>query len=407
MVAHIDSAGYGPGVLVPKDVAALVIRSSRQVAREHFRPNRLYSQADVPAGPHCLTDEWLTQVLCEQVQGARVAAHELGPRVNGTSSRRGLRVAYNDVGSAAGLPEALFTKSAPTVVTRVVSTAASLGRIEAGFYRSARPGFPVEAPTARYAGFDPLSGRHLVIMDDLTVSRSAVFRSIVDDRVGLAEAEAVVDTLAALHARYWNRARFGDWLQPAHVWMERLDLTIDARRRILSGLARGRDVLPPLLLARQDDVHLTILQSALLNREGPQTLLHGDVHPGNWYRTGEGKSGLHDWQCVVRGTWARDVAYAIATHLEVEDRRNWERQLLDRYLERLQELGVERPGRAEAFLAYRQQLPHALMMWLVTLGRYRMQPNLQPGPITIETLRRIGQAMVDLESLKAVSVGRP
>jgi len=37
-------------------------------------------------------------------------------------------------------------------------------------------------------------------------------------------------------------------------------------------------------------------------------LLHCDVHPGNSYVTGDNRMGLCDWQCVVRGGWARDIA---------------------------------------------------------------------------------------------------
>lgn len=402
-----QAGGYRPGVLVPKDVATLVLRNSRQVLQEKLRSQRADLPVEVPAGPHRMTDQWLTLVLCRGVPDARVVAHELGPRVNGTSSRRQLRVSYNEAGCAAGLPERLFTKSSPTFATRVVSAAANLGRVEVGFYSSARAELPVEAPVGRYAGYDLESGRHLLVMDDLTVSRGARFGSILDARAGLAEAEEVVDLLAALHARYWDRGDFGEWLQPADVWTGRLNRTIDARRRILSGLRRGEDVLPSALLARRDTVHAAVMSSAMVSGQGAQTLVHGDVHPGNWYRTADGRAGLHDWQCVVRGTWARDVSYAISTHLDVEDRRRWERRLLDRYLDRLAEAGVARPDSSWAFLAYRQQLPHALLMWLVTLGRYRLQPRLQPDAVTLESLRRIGEAMVDLESIDALSAGRP
>ena len=72
--------------------------------------------------------------LCDGVHGARVESFELGPRNDGTSARRTIRVSYNDEGRQAGLPEHLFTKSSPGLTTRLVSAAASLGRTESTFY---------------------------------------------------------------------------------------------------------------------------------------------------------------------------------------------------------------------------------------------------------------------------------
>jgi hypothetical protein len=113
--------------------------------------------------------------------------------------------------------------------------------------------------------------------------------------------------------------------------------------------------------------------------------------------------GLCDWQCVVSGGWAHDLAYALATHLTVEQRRDWERILVARHHERLAEAGCGPPNHDESFRAYRQQMLHAVFMWLVTIGRYRLQPDLQPKDITLESVRRTCQAAADLNSLDAIS----
>jgi aminoglycoside phosphotransferase (APT) family kinase protein len=149
------------------------------------------------------------------------------------------------------------------------------------------------------------------------------------------------------------------------------------------------------------------MRSLEINTSGPQTLLHGDVHPGNWYVTGDDRMGLYDWQCIVRGGWARDVAYALATHLTVEQRRDWEQDLVARYRERLAAAGFELPDADRCFLAYRQQMPHAMFMWLGTIGRYRLQPDMQPKDITLESVRRTCQAAADLDSLDAIAAGDP
>lgn len=106
--------------------------------------------------------------------------------------------------------------------------------------------------------------------------------------------------------------------------------------------------------------------------------------------------------CGARGA-ARDVAYALATHLTVEDRRAWERDLLARYFDRLTAAGCRVPTAGAAFLAYRQQMFHAMFMWLVTIGRYRLQPEMQPRDVTLESVRRTCQAAADLDSLDAIT----
>jgi thiamine kinase-like enzyme len=392
------------------DLVALTGRIAYHVAKERITNPRPVTLREVPPGPAHLTDEWLTLALCDGVPGARVLSHQLGPRNDGTSSRRTLRVEFNDLGREAGLTDRLFTKSGPSFATRLVSSAAGLGVIEATFYAQIRPTLDIEAPTTQYSAYDPLTNRQLLIVDDITETRGAQFGNILTRQLTLQQAEQVVDALAALHAKFWDaplRKWFGSWLFDSHEWMARLNITINAPRRILVGFERGRDVIPPELYGRRNEVPAALMRSLEINTSGPQTLLHGDVHPGNWYVTGDGRMGLYDWQCIVRGGWARDVAYALATHLTVEQRRDWERGLVERYREQLAEAGFELPDVEECFLAYRQQMPHAMFMWLGTIGRYRLQPDMQPKDITLESVRRTCQAAADLDSLDAIAAGDP
>jgi thiamine kinase-like enzyme len=392
------------------DLVALTGRIAYHMAKERITNPRPVTLREVPPGPASLTDEWLTLALCDGVPGARVLSHQLGPRNDGTSSRRTLQVQFNEAGREAGLTDRLFTKSGPSFATRLVSSAAGLGVIEATFYAQIRPTLDIEAPTTQYSAYDPLSNRQLLIVDDITETRGAQFGNILTRQLTLQQAEQVIDTLAALHAKFWDaplRKWFGSWLLDSHEWMARLNITINAPKRILVGFERGRDVIPPELYNRRDEVPAALMRSLEINTSGPQTLLHGDVHPGNWYVAGDGRMGLYDWQCIVRGGWARDIAYALATHLTVEQRRDWERGLVERYREQLAAAGFELPDAEGCFLAYRQQMPHAMFMWLGTIGRYRLQPDLQPKDITLESIRRTCQAAADLDSLDAIAAGDP
>ena len=64
---------------------------------------------------------------------------------------------------------------------------------------------------------------------------------------------------------------------------------------------------------------------------------------------------------------ARTGAYAVTASLTPDDRRNWERDLLARYIERFAEKTGVKPDFNLSFTHYRQQIVHALAMWTITL----------------------------------------
>jgi thiamine kinase-like enzyme len=316
-----------------------------------------------------------------------------------------LRVEFDDVGREAGLTERLFTKSGPGFMTRLVSAAVGLGAIESAFYAQLRPELVIETPATQYSAYDPATKRQLLIIDDVSHSRAAHFGNILTRQLEREQADQVIDTLATLHTQFWNaplHKHFGHWLLDSYEWMARLNTTINAPKRILVGFGRAHEVVPPGLYRRRKEVPAALMRSLQINVAGSQTLLHGDVHPGNWYVTGDNRMGLYDWQCVVSGGWARDIAYALSTHLTVENRRAWERDLVARYCSRLAEAGCGVPNAEESFLAYRQQMLHAMFMWLVTIGRYLLQPEMQPKDVTLESVYRTCRAAEDLDSLTAI-----
>jgi thiamine kinase-like enzyme len=191
-------------------------------------------------------------------------------------------------------------------------------------------------------------------------------------------------------------------MRTSQEWVQRLNVTLPAKTRIAVGCQRAKHVMPPALYARREDIHPALMRSVALSVRGPQTMLHSDVHPGNWYVTGEGRMGLYDWACITTGGWARDVAYALGTHLPPQDRRAWERDLVARHSERLAERGVRPPSLDDAFRQYSQQMCHPLLMWLATLGLNSIQADSQPADVSLENIRRCTQAAEDLGTLDLV-----
>ena len=148
-----------PGFQSRVQMARLVGQVGYHIAGERMHRRPSTTLQDVPPGPEALTSEWLTLTLCQRIPGAKVLDFQLGPRNDGTSARRTLRVTYNAAGRDGGLPEAVFTKSAPSFLSRMVAAGARLAQIEASFYRLVRPELDIEAPATLYSAFDPVSHR--------------------------------------------------------------------------------------------------------------------------------------------------------------------------------------------------------------------------------------------------------
>src|SRR3546814_4664535 len=89
-----------------------------------------------------------------------------------------------------------------------------------------------------------------------------------------------------------------------------------------------------------------------------------DAHVGNLYFDADGRAGYLDWQTVMRGCWAHDVAEFLGSALDAEMRRLHERRLLERYLETLHALGAAAPSADAAWLLYRQHMIWAYM-WVL------------------------------------------
>ncbi|MDX8151815.1 phosphotransferase [Patulibacter brassicae] len=145
------------------------------------------------------------------------------------------------------------------------------------------------------------------------------------------------------------------------------------------------------------------LASVQRHHDVAPTVLHNDVHLGNWFRDATGRLGLCDWQAVVLGDGARDVAYALSTVLRVEDRRRWEDDLLDLYRDELAARGGPRIDADALRIRYRQQLWGALAFWAPTYHPPRLMPgDMQPRAISGEMLRRISAALVDHDAFAAL-----
>ena len=374
-------------------------RLSAHTLRDHFVAPPCTHAADVPWDAQAIAPQWLTPILCAGVAEAAVVAVQAEAASAGSSVRMRIEVSYNEAGQGAGLITKFFAKTTPTILTRLTS-GPSAGQ-EAKFFAQVRPDVPIETPVHRHSAHDRVSGRSIHLFEDLVATRGASF---CDYRTSFSrqQIEAAFDLLAVLHGRFRNDAR----LQADLAWIPTYEVFFHALAR--TGTRSGHDealiksqhLIPAEVFAARDKLWLAAEAGLALHAAGERTIIHSDVHPGNWYLTASGAPGLCDWQCIAQGHWARDFAYAMSTMVDVPQRRAWERELLSRYLTKLQETGGPRVAVDDAWQHYRQQLPAALLMWTPTLCHPPTMPDMQPEAVSFEMIRRITTAIDDLGVLR-------
>jgi len=357
---------------------------------------------EVPRSYGAITDAWLTDVLCRDHPGAEVIAHRFDERDDGSSNRRRIMLDYNQVGTKAGLPQTVFCKAAETLNNRLVLGLSRAAQIEADYYNLVRGRLEIEAPEGLYARFDPHNFASLIMLRDLRGRAE-----FCDDRTAITRerAEQQIRTLANLHAPFYQSAELGSPTLPfitwPRWWARMMAASPDFADCCDQAFVDCEDIMPARLFARRAEIWPATMLSVERHERLPHTLIHCDVHLKNWYIANDGAMGLSDWQITSIGHWSRDLIYTMTTALTVENRRAWERDLVELYLDLMAERGVPREPIDQVWISLRQQLMTALAFWTITLRPAEGMPDMQPLRTTREFLRRLLVAIDDHQALDA------
>jgi aminoglycoside phosphotransferase (APT) family kinase protein len=296
--------------------------------------------------------------------GVCVTAVQVLEDTAGSANRLRLRLTYRD--DAVGLPERMFLKrnlARFNFPSEMYST-------EVRMYRDVLPALGLEQPAVYAIDSADDDTRFSILMEDLALRPGARVGSVLDP-TGPDEVDSLLDTLARLHAAWWDGQRLSARLPWAKAPVDNAQMRFWAeigprlaRRHLSSG---HRAALVDRQRWPEADWWPAFGRMLVTASGGPHTLLHGDVHASNvYYDVAGGSGGLLDWQLALRGCWALDVTYLMITALAPSHRAANERDLLSAYLDRLRALGVEPPALDEAWLRYRQNVLYGVMMWLIT-----------------------------------------
>ena len=240
-------------------------------------------------------------------------------------------------------------------------------------------------PKSYGSAFDPITGRYVLVLEDLPADECDfpdTLHPLDKDRAIL-----IVELLARLHGTFWGR--IPDWVYSASADTSSMltgPLLKMSSRRIAErtdiAVGTGRFI---------DENYRTVAR--LIDR-APNTVMHGDAHPGNVYFR-NGAAGLLDWQAVRRGHPGRELAYTLITSMTTPDRQACEHDILDGYRHVLAAAGGPDLDRDELWERYRQGALYAYTAALITAGMGGMQDE----GIALEGLRRAVAALEDLDTV--------
>ena len=329
------------------------------------------------------SQKWLSAML-----GATVSKVDIVETLVTMATKVRLRVEIE--GDSADVPTALCIKG---ILTKTEAQA-SASIVETLFYQQTADALGVRVPERVHASLNAAGDNGVLVMRD-QIAAGGHFCSALEP---FTPDEAIdgLDELAKLHIAGWqgNPVYETPWIPR---FLDRFAGSPVIPVGMLQGLLDGPrgEPLPKDVLSA-DRLMRGLASLAAQVRALPNTLVHGDAHAGNVYRTAAGKLGIVDWQILQKGEWAQDVAYHLGAVLTPEDRRTHERRLLDHYLERLKALGGPAIDREEAWTRYRAGMVYGYFLWAITR---KVDP-----PVILEFVRRLGLAVSDLDSYAVVGV---
>jgi hypothetical protein len=335
-----------------------------------------------------LTAERLSAILASTYPGVEVTSVHIGTAIYGSNTKVRLLLNYNEAGHSQRLPATMFAKCCFELHSRQV---AEIAQSEVAFYLQRAPEGLVNAPECYFAGLDHDSRTAFLLLEDL-LARNITFGFAlrpIDPKI----VQRALEMLARYHARWWNSPELAT-LGPAGGTIVADDLVsfmFDAPN-FDKCLTLPRFKFVPTELHDPERFRKAIHMLWKSNAQGPQCILHGDLHLGNCYFEVDGTPGFLDWQGDTRGCWAHDVTELLLTALDIDDRRNNERPLLEFYLQQLRANGVEAPDFEEAWRQYRRNT-----LWSATSAVCPVE--YQPEPVCAAYTQRAMAAITDLDAL--------
>ena len=284
-------------------------------------------------GPEDVTAERLSELLGGEI--GDVESERIGDGLVGLN----LRVRLID--AAPDLPRSIVLKL-PSLdeTSRATGIALRNYEREVKFYTQLASTVDIRVPHCHHGEWHEESGDFVLVLEDMAPAEQG------DQITGcsMAEAEAAVDELAKLHGPRWDDSTLSDI-----DWLGRRKGEQDAAE--LAGLWQlmypGFEATYSSYLSDEALELVREFSNALgpwTDRPQPWALTHGDFRLDNLlFGTAAGGPPVTavDWQTPAHGPPIADLSYFCGAGLVPEVRRQFEQDLVERYIDGIRQYGVE------------------------------------------------------------------
>jgi aminoglycoside phosphotransferase (APT) family kinase protein len=226
---------------------------------------------------------------------------------------------------------------------------------EIRFYREVAPRTPIRVPRMFATIMEPADNVFILVMEDLKGLTAG------DQVIGMSRAQvlAAVQTIAPLHALWWN----GDqrlalpWVPSVEQQLKMLSITPEAIRKAWPlFLETFGDSLPPggRALGERIIQHLEGILEAFVR--GTRTLVHFDYRADNLFiddLTRKAPIVVLDWQLTLWGLGAYDLARLVGGSLSPAQRGGHHEEFVECWYQGLMAGGVTGYARETAWHDYR------------------------------------------------------
>lgn len=211
---------------------------------------------------------------------------------------------------------------------------------EVRFYQEVAPQLAARVPACHHAEIDSNGTEFVLVLEDLSPARPG------NQLAGctVEETELALAQAARFHAPFWDDdgLRGSDWLDISGSYWARFEQMLPTWFAGFAERYRDRMDVADLDAAQRFVDRIDAYHRRL--RACPFTVQHGDFRPDNVLFDVHGEPGtlaVVDWQTVILGPAAVDVAYFVGGALDVATRREHEDRLLAGYHAELARLGVD------------------------------------------------------------------
>ncbi len=361
------------------------------------------AESKLPLAPDELSVDWLNWALGEFTANNPIVGFEketigVGAGFMGQLARLTIEYARHHESA----PRHIVAKFASaSSQTREMARNQSYYQREISFYEDigSEVGIPVAA--CYFSAHVEETNHFVLLLEDMSPA-------VASDQVsGTSETDSewVIETIAKLHAKWWNSERLANysWAQPIfneipmELGLEMIHKAIeDAETKgtfdTYPEIKRLMKMLPPLFSMKPPAPF-------------PFTLIHGDLRSDNVFcpTSDGGRYGLIDWQLSGMGQPATDLVRWLTQSITVAQRQKTEQDLLKLYHRRLLEYGVTGYTFKQLMKDYQLNLVVILLMFSNSMDDIDKSEERSKAVLDV-MYKRLDAALLDWKTVNLLRV---